>query len=183
MPSFGGDGHEITREPGAGRRARRSARGVGAHGGHKGLESIRTLIVENESTNHAVDQSRGTEPPWDSSESTGFDAIDLENDVYVTHAATNSGGFEGLATTIINAEVSYQLDHRAGTVANIGEPDFATSTIAAAAHETIARGAAENGDGLDVRTVDDRMTLESGGRVVEIIDIGPTAHTEHLLVA
>ena len=27
------------------------------------------------------------------------------------------------------------------------------------------------------------MSIEGGGRVVEILDIGPTAHTEHLLVA
>ena len=27
------------------------------------------------------------------------------------------------------------------------------------------------------------MTLEADGRKIEIIDIGPTAHTEHLLVA
>ena len=32
-------------------------------------------------------------------------------------------------------------------------------------------------------TFNDRMTLESADRRVDIIDIGPTAHTEHLLVA
>lgn len=57
------------------------------------------------------------------------------------------------------------------------------TVIGAAAHEAIARRAAEDGDGLDFEAVEDRIALESGGRVIEVIDLGPTAHTEHLLVA
>jgi glyoxylase-like metal-dependent hydrolase (beta-lactamase superfamily II) len=55
--------------------------------------------------------------------------------------------------------------------------------IASSAHEKIVRRAAEDGDALTFKAVNDRMTLESGDRRVDIIDIGPTAHTEHLLVA
>jgi glyoxylase-like metal-dependent hydrolase (beta-lactamase superfamily II) len=55
--------------------------------------------------------------------------------------------------------------------------------IAAAAHEKVTRRAAEDGDALKVKLVKDRMTLEGDRRSVQIIDIGPTAHTEHLLVA
>ena len=87
-----------------------------AHGGEQ-LEDLKTLIVETESVNHAFGQSRGTEPPWDKSESVAFDAIDLENSVFVNRGTFNGGGFEGYGGTIINAEDSYQLDYRAGTAA------------------------------------------------------------------
>jgi glyoxylase-like metal-dependent hydrolase (beta-lactamase superfamily II) len=55
--------------------------------------------------------------------------------------------------------------------------------IASAAHERIIRRAADDTEGVSLELVDDRMTLESGDRRIEIIDIGPTAHTEHLLIA
>jgi glyoxylase-like metal-dependent hydrolase (beta-lactamase superfamily II) len=55
--------------------------------------------------------------------------------------------------------------------------------IASAAHEKIVREAAADGEALKLETVADRMTLEGETRSIEIIDIGPTAHTEHLLVA
>ena len=44
---------------------------------------------------------------------------------------------------------------------------------------------ADDADGelLELKLVDDRMKLKTADRVVEIVDIGPTAHTEHLLVA
>lgn len=59
----------------------------------------------------------------------------------------------------------------------------AATVIGAAAHEAVARRAADDGEGLDFEAVENRMVLESGGRVVEVLDLGPTAHTEHLLVA
>ncbi len=55
--------------------------------------------------------------------------------------------------------------------------------IASAAHERVVRSAAGDTEGVSLKLVDDRMTLESGDRRIEIIDIGPTAHTEHLLIA
>jgi glyoxylase-like metal-dependent hydrolase (beta-lactamase superfamily II) len=55
--------------------------------------------------------------------------------------------------------------------------------ITTSAHEAIVRRAAADGENLKLKTVDGRMTLEGENRTVEIIDIGPTAHTEHLLVA
>ena len=57
------------------------------------------------------------------------------------------------------------------------------TVIAAKAHEAIVRRAAADADTLKLKTVEGRMTLEGENRTVEIIDIGPTAHTEHLLVA
>jgi glyoxylase-like metal-dependent hydrolase (beta-lactamase superfamily II) len=74
----------------------------------------------------------------------------------------------------------HHFDHVMGVTAY--EEEGAT-LIAAAAHERIARRAAADGESLDIELVDDKMTIEAGDRRIEIIDIGPTAHTEHLLVA
>ena len=57
------------------------------------------------------------------------------------------------------------------------------TVIAAQAHVDIAREAAEDGAELNVMAVNDEYTLSAGDRTIRIIDIGPTAHTNHLLVA
>ncbi len=101
---------------------------VAAHGGTALLDDLNTLIIEYESVNYSVDQSRGTEPPWDTSDSRGVDAIDLDNSVFVTRANNTGGGFEADNSTIINGEESFQLNFRAGTVAKIAEPDFAATS-------------------------------------------------------
>jgi glyoxylase-like metal-dependent hydrolase (beta-lactamase superfamily II) len=99
---------------------------VAAYGGEAGIGSLDTLFIESESLIYSVDQSRGTEPPWDMNESNGFSAIDLANSTFVTQSTNAGGGFEAHNGTIINGGESFQLDFRAGTVAKIAEPDFAT---------------------------------------------------------
>lgn len=99
-----------------------------AHGGEALLDDLHTLIIANETINYSVDQSRGTEAPWDVSEAIGVNAIDLDNDVFVNRAKGTGGGFESSAGTIINGDESYQVDYRAGTIAGIAEPDFATAS-------------------------------------------------------
>ncbi len=74
----------------------------------------------------------------------------------------------------------HHFDHVVGVGAYEAE---GTTLIAAAAHEKVVREAAQDAEALKLKTVADRMTLEGETRTVEIIDIGPTAHTEHLLVA
>ena len=101
---------------------------VAAHGGDEDLHKLTTLVVEFEAINYSVDQSRSAEPPWDKNESVGFNAIDLDNSIFVNRATNAGGGFEGRNGTIINSDESYQLDFRAGTVAKIAEPDFATTS-------------------------------------------------------
>lgn len=101
---------------------------VEAHGGEALLRDLRTLIVEQESVNYSVDQSRGTEPPWDKNIGRGIDAIDLENRVFVNSSDNAGGGFENRTRTIINDDESYQLNLRAGTAARIAEPDFDTTS-------------------------------------------------------
>ena len=101
---------------------------VEAHGGSEKLSSINSIVIEHETDNIAVGQSRKAGPPWDRNPSTGIDAIDIENDVFVTKNRGKAVGFEFNNGTVINAEESYQLDYRAGTAAPILEPDFNTTS-------------------------------------------------------
>ena len=87
---------------------------VEAHGGEQLLDGLETLVIANETINYSVDQSRGTEPPWDEAPATGYSAIDIDNNVFVTRNSGTGGGFENDNMTIINGDDSYQLDYRAG---------------------------------------------------------------------
>ena len=60
--------------------------------------------------------------------------------------------------------------------------DAGVTLIAASAHEQVVRDAAPAEADVQLELVADRRVLNDGRRV-ELIDIGPTAHTEHLLVA
>ncbi len=70
-------------------------------------------------------------------------------------------------------------DHIVGAQAYADE---GTTVIAAAAHEAVIREATEN-KALKIETVDDKRTFKSKGRELRVIDVGPTNHSEHLLVA
>jgi len=101
---------------------------VAAHGGEAGLDSIKTMIVEHDSINYAVDQSRGTEAPWDENEAPGVVAIDFGDQRFYTYNEFDGAGFQARTATIINGEDSYQVDYRAGTVQPVPEPDFDTTS-------------------------------------------------------
>lgn len=101
---------------------------IEAHGGEALTEDLQTLIVETKTKNYSVDQSRGTEAPWDTSINESIDAIALDSSIFVNRAEGTGGGFEFRNGTIINGEESYQLNFRAGTVATIAEPDYDTAS-------------------------------------------------------
>ena len=50
-------------------------------------------------------------------------------------------------------------------------------------HEAVVRAAATDADSLKLQFVEDKYVFDGGSRKLEIIDIGPTPHAEHLLVA
>lgn len=50
-------------------------------------------------------------------------------------------------------------------------------------HEEVVRGTAEDGESLKLEFVDGKAVLSSGSRTLELHDIGPTPHSEHLVVA
>jgi glyoxylase-like metal-dependent hydrolase (beta-lactamase superfamily II) len=101
---------------------------IEAHGADALMSGLRTLVIEHRTINYSVDQSRGTDSPWDTSVNEGLDAIDLEKSVFVTEAKGSGGGFENHGSTIINGAEGYRLNFRAGTVAQIAEPDFAAAS-------------------------------------------------------
>ncbi|MEM9533464.1 MAG: MBL fold metallo-hydrolase [Pseudomonadota bacterium] len=101
---------------------------VAAHGGDALLRDLETLVIEQKTTNHAVGQSLAARPPWDTNESEGFSAISLDDEIFVTRNKGAGGGFENHTGTIINGDLSYQLNFRAGTAAPIAAPDFANAS-------------------------------------------------------
>jgi glyoxylase-like metal-dependent hydrolase (beta-lactamase superfamily II) len=50
-------------------------------------------------------------------------------------------------------------------------------------HEAVMRAAATDADSLKLQFVEDKYVFDDGGHKLEIIDIGPTPHAKHLLVA
>lgn len=133
---------------------------VAAHGGDAGLDSIETMIVKHDSIGYAVDQSRGTDAPWDENKQPGVDAIDLSNNVFYTYNEFDGSGFQGRNTTIINGEDSYQIDYRAGTLQRISEPDYDTTSgpfirVTATALVRTLSDRAGNAHYLGQETIDD----------------------------
>ncbi len=50
-------------------------------------------------------------------------------------------------------------------------------------HEDVVRANAADGEALKLKFVEDRYVYEGGSQRLELIDIGPTPHSEHILVA
>lgn len=101
---------------------------IEAYGGAEKLNEFKTLRVEADTVNFAVNQSRKPGAPWDRNEATLMNAIDLENSVFVSRNSGNGAGFEFEVGQIIAGENSYQLNYRAQTAAPIAEPDFDTTS-------------------------------------------------------
>lgn len=101
---------------------------VEAHGGDERLSGLNSMVIDHETINIAGGQSRKAEPPWDRNKAIGMNAVDIENNIFVTENSGNGGGFEFDGGTIINGESSYQLNYRSGTWAPIAEPDFDTTS-------------------------------------------------------
>ncbi len=71
-------------------------------------------------------------------------------------------------------------DHVLGVPAYQGE-DAVVLTVKE--NEAVVRAAATDADSLKLQFVEDRYMFDDGSRKLEIIDIGPTPHANHLLVA
>ena len=74
----------------------------------------------------------------------------------------------------------HHFDHVLGVTAY---EDEGATIITAAAHETIVRDAANDPDKVKIKAIKERKVFEDETRRVEILDIGPTAHTDNILVA
>lgn len=101
---------------------------IEAHGGAAALDALRTVVQKQDFVTWATGQSRRPGPPWDRAEVSNFNAIDLENEIFVNHNAGEGGGFVFDQGVIINGENSWQLNHFSGTAAPMAEPDYATQS-------------------------------------------------------
>ena len=99
-----------------------------AYGGSEALDDLETLIVDYDQTTFATGQSKGTEPPWDENHARGTTAMNLSDGVFFASTKGQGGGFQFDTKTIIAGDSSRQVDLRAGTVAPVSEPDFATTS-------------------------------------------------------
>ena len=101
---------------------------IEAHGGAERLGAIETVVVEADTRAWLVNQSQGTEAPWDQTVAKLYNAIDLKNERFVSRNWGEGAGFEFNNGQIINGEDSYQIDYRAETVAPVAAPDFDTTS-------------------------------------------------------
>lgn len=74
----------------------------------------------------------------------------------------------------------HHSDHILGVSAYEAE---GATVVTVADNETVVRDAAADGDSLKLEFVDGMRVFESGGQRLEIHDVGPTPHVEHMLVA
>jgi len=101
---------------------------IEAHGGAESLSNLNTLARTADFVNYATGQSRKPGPPYDRSESTNFNAIDLKDHVFITRNTGDGGGYTFDQGTLVNGEDSWQLNYRAGTAAPLVQPDFNTQS-------------------------------------------------------
>jgi glyoxylase-like metal-dependent hydrolase (beta-lactamase superfamily II) len=101
---------------------------IEAHGGAEALDGLTTLVQKTEFVTFATGQSRKPGPPYDQGSQTNFNAIDLENNIFVNHTKGEGGGFVFEQGVIINGEDSWQINRRSGTAAPLAEPDFDTQS-------------------------------------------------------
>ncbi len=118
----------------------------------------------------------------------GTYAMFIEMDDHVVAVGGTAGIPERIALlkeVVPNKPIKYGVlthhhnDHIVGAQAYADE---GTVVIAAAAHEKVISDSTENKT-LKIETVKTRRKFNSGDRELQIIDIGPTEHTEHLLIA
>lgn len=98
---------------------------IEAHGG-EAISNLNSLVQKADFTTFATGQSRKPGPPYDKGWTTNFNAIDLENDIFVARNKGAGGGYEFDQGVIINGDNSWQLNYRSGTAAPLAEPDFNT---------------------------------------------------------
>lgn len=99
---------------------------IEAHGGAEAISNLKTLVQKTDFINYATGQSRKPGPPYDRGEQENSNAIDLENNIFVTRNTGEGGGYVFDQGVIIDGENSWQLNYRSGTAAPLTEPDFNT---------------------------------------------------------
>jgi glyoxylase-like metal-dependent hydrolase (beta-lactamase superfamily II) len=101
---------------------------IEAHGGADALAELHTVVQKSELITIATGQSRKPGPPYDKGHTSNFNAIDLENEIFVNHNVGEGGGYVFDQGTVINGADSWQVNFRAGTAAPLAEPDYHTQS-------------------------------------------------------
>jgi glyoxylase-like metal-dependent hydrolase (beta-lactamase superfamily II) len=118
----------------------------------------------------------------------GTYAMFVEMDDHVVAVGATAGipeRIEKLRETVADKPIRYAVlthhhnDHLVGVPAYEKE---GAELFTVRENEAVVRGTAEDGEALKLRFVEDKYVFD-GGRTLEIIDVGPTPHVEHLLVA
>ena len=118
----------------------------------------------------------------------GTYAMFVEMDDHVVAVGATAGipdRINKLRETVADKPIKYAVlthhhnDHLVGVTAYEKE---GAVVLTSKANEAVVRNSAENGEALKLKFVEDRYVFE-GGQKLEIIDVGPTPHVEHLLVA
>ena len=116
-------------------------------------------------------------------------AMFVEMDEYVVAVGGTAGipdRIKALREVVGNKPIRYAVmthhhnDHVLGVPAYQAEN---ATLLTVKQHEAVVRAAATDADALKVQLVEDSYVFDNGGPKLEIVDIGPTPHSEHLLVA
>ena len=99
-----------------------------AYGGAEAISKLNTVARKSKFTTWATNQSLKPGAPWDQGKQSNFAAIDFENERYRGAGKGSGGGFDFDGGQLINGESSYNFDFRAGTMTDIPEPDFNTTS-------------------------------------------------------
>jgi len=111
-----------------------------------------------------------------------------QGDHYVAVGGTGgiSERLEMLRAEVGDKPVRYaaMTHHHSDHILGVGAYEAAGATIIGAkTHEQVIRAAAADADALKFQPVEKLFTLGEGASRVEFVDVGPTAHVEHLILA
>ncbi len=99
-----------------------------AYGGAEAIANLNSVARKSHFTTWATNQSRSPGPPWDENEQWNFAAIDFKNETFVGKNKGSGGGFDFNGSQVIKGDEGWQVSYRAGTVTQIAEPDFNTTS-------------------------------------------------------
>jgi glyoxylase-like metal-dependent hydrolase (beta-lactamase superfamily II) len=120
---------------------------------------------------------------------TGTYALFVEMEDYVVAVGGTAGipdRIKELRTKVQDKPIKYGVlthhhsDHVPGVAAYLEE---GATVLTVKEHEAVVRNAAGGSEDLKIEFVDGKKVLNGGSRRIELHDIGPTPHTEHLIVA
>lgn len=100
---------------------------IEAYGGADKIANLNTIVRKNQFTTWATNQSLRPGPPWDEGGNENWVAINFADQQLRNYNMGSGGGFDFEGGQLINGDESFNFDYRAGTMTEIGSPDFNTT--------------------------------------------------------